>query len=289
MSCCEEQEAKEAAEYAKYRAAVRASEARILARKKFFEDASFAIRCGDGCDCCDCAECDEEEGAPDGEQGKAPEPTASGQTSAESSDGFESDEIDEDMAEIALIEKMRRARMAEMRGDAAAAAQRRRDGHGAYLSVGEAALTALLRDSDAPPVVCHIALADDDVSEVVHDTLGTAAPKFADARIVRYDASAGAPSCLAHAARHLPAVLVIDRGVVAASCDDIHGLREPAAIREAVDGWVSAQLDFVMRERKREMASGSDDEDDECLGYCGRRGCRSYPHEHVAWGERPQG
>ena len=44
-------------------------------------------------------------------------------------------------------------------------------------------------------------------------------------------------------------------------------------------------------EAHRGPAAGSDDDDDEEGGhksYCGRPGCRDYPHEHVAWGQRAQ-
>ena len=50
-SCCEEQEAQEAAAHAKYRKAVRASESRLLARSNLAARLQRSLRCphGDGC------------------------------------------------------------------------------------------------------------------------------------------------------------------------------------------------------------------------------------------------
>ena len=35
-------------------------------------------------------------------------------------------------------------------------------------------------------------------------------------------------------------------------------------------------------------AADSEEEGEECAeAFCGRPGCRTYPHEHVAWGQKP--
>ena len=61
-SCCEEQEAQEAAAHAKYRKAVRASESRLLARSNLAARLQRSLRCphGDGCREPECNDCEEE-------------------------------------------------------------------------------------------------------------------------------------------------------------------------------------------------------------------------------------
>lgn len=62
LGCCEEAERKEAAARALYGAALRASEARLLARQRAHLAAWTNIRvAAAGCDCCDgCGECDDD-------------------------------------------------------------------------------------------------------------------------------------------------------------------------------------------------------------------------------------
>ena len=58
--------------------------------------------------------------------------------------------------------------------------------------------------------------------------------------------------------------------------------REPVQVRQYTSGW--------LEEQQLRLREASDDEDEEDgaggLGYCGKQGCRKYPHEHVAWGSR---
>ena len=56
--------------------------------------------------------------------------------------------------------------------------------------------------------------------------------------------------------------------------------------------WIeSVHLEVASRmQQQGKRADDTDDDDDaveEVTSYCGRPGCRAYPHEHMGWGELP--
>ena len=111
-SCCEEQEAREAEARSKHRAAVKASEARLLKGDLLRQHAFNTLHDPETCGCL-CGECEEDgdgaEEASVGTQGTAAAPQSS-----------DSDDEDDDEMEAAIVRKMRAARLAQLQGAAAA-------------------------------------------------------------------------------------------------------------------------------------------------------------------------
>ena len=83
--------------------------------------------------------------------------------------------------------------------------------------------------------------------------------------------------------RELPALLLVHNGVIESTAEQVATLREPARLRAHAEGWLEGQLRVLAL-----IGDDSDDDDGEEASYCGRKGCRNYPHEHVAWGVKNQ-
>ena len=142
--------------------------------------------------------------------------------------------------------------------------------------------TDVVRDGEAVPVVCHLAAPDAEPSRWLDEHLALVAPQHATAKFVRVACSdGGAPRCLPFV-RSLPALLLVEGGVVVDCTERPAELREPRELAAYVDGWLDEQL----LQRRKRANSDDEDSDEEDASYCGRPGCRRYPHEHVAWGKR---
>ena len=269
-SCCEEQEAREAEARSKHRAAVKASEARLLKGDLLRQHAFNTLHDPETCGCL-CGECEEDgdgaEEASVGTQGTAAAPQSS-----------DSDDEDDDEMEAAIVRKMRAARLAQLQGAAAA----RREA-GTYQRLDEAALVDRLRGE--APIVLHLARSDSITSACIDKRLAAAASTAPpQVRVVRCSADDGPPAVLPFV-RRLPALLVVQDGAVTASADGLADVREPRALEDAAESWVRDQLARLAVEA---AAADSEEEGEECAeAFCGRPGCRTYPHEHVAWGQKP--
>jgi hypothetical protein len=245
--------------------------------------------------CCDgCGGCDEDE--VDGESG---ETDAAGDPSIRAKkangageDGDESDSFDEDADEEAFMARMRAARLEQMRATAGTTAQRL-SGQGVHVRLREdQPLSALLEDpTDDSPVIAHIAAGDGESEAClwVEDALRRAAPELPFARLVTdLSCSGGQPPDFLPFVCKLPVLLVVERGVVSGVCDTLGEHREPEAVRALISRWLAnerVRLAEVATAAARAAAAADDDDDDNDDdgpgSYCGRPGCRSYPHEHV--------
>ena len=81
-------------------------------------------------------------------------------------------------------------------------------------------------------------------------------------------------------------LLLIQRGVVLTYEQGLCDEREPGRLRDRIDRWLdthSANLAGPPSTSSKE--NDSDGEEEEVASYCGRAGCRAYPHEHVLWGQ----
>jgi hypothetical protein len=271
-TCCEEQDAREREGYAAFRTAVRQSESRLLKSQILKAELAQALRCGPDCMCCGPCEEDDAEGQADQD---ATEKTGEGANAAELSE----EDDDDDVAEQALLKKMRAARMNELR-DAASAKQA--EGVGSYQRVNEVRLIESL--SSAMPVILHLSLADSAASGWLDEHLNMAAARYTDVRFIRFACDTGPPACLPFA-RKLPALLLLDNGMVVSSADTALDAREPKQLAARSAAWISETLDQWRVAAAREDSNSEGEE--EAASFCGRKGCRTYAHEHVAWGNRP--
>lgn len=280
-SCCEEQEAQEAAERARIRAITAHTEARLmhgsLQRKKI----ENSLRCMDPC-CIGvgCEECEEETPAPSAEEQKK----ASGDTGSDESDDFDDDDDDE------IIARMRASRLGEMRASAESET-RRRAALGTHARLQADALRPLLVEgatsAAATPLVVHLAVEEDaEATGWVEDALRRAGSSLPMARLVTVVCPP--EGCAALPRARPPTLLLVERGCVTRQCEAAgpSGPREPEALRGAIESWVESARAKLTRQQLG--AESSDEEDEPEQSYCGRPGCRAYAHEHVAGGTHDQ-
>ena len=64
-------------------------------------------------------------------------------------------------------------------------------------------------------------------------------------RFVRCAADVGPPACVAFV-RQLPALLLLERGLVAAVAAGIGDVREPRALAEKTEAWLSLEVHIVI-------------------------------------------
>lgn len=271
LTCCEEQEENAAARRRTLRDGAQRNERRFMRKHHLAEQIRSSLRHA-ACDCDECAVADANDSAKPGETGDASNPKNDQQ----------SDDSDDEMEE-ALLRKMRAARLAQLRDDAADQRRATR-----YTRVDAPALLAMLEAASTPPVLCHLALADSPTSAVVDRRLEVLAPSHGEAlRFVALTVDKGVPDWLAFV-RALPTVILFEGGLVSADATALlRASREPERVAAALDGWVAREASRVASERHAGGGGDSSDADEAEEGYCGRAGCRSYPHEHVAWGKRP--
>ena len=108
--------------------------------------------------------------------------------------------------------------------------------------------------------------------------LADAAPRYPAVRFVGVRAN---PDCMPFV-RELPALLLVHNGVIESTAEQVATLRGPARLRAHAEGWLEGQL------RVLALIGDDSDDDGEEASYCGRKGCRNYPHGHVAWGVKNQ-
>ena len=132
-------------------------------------------------------------------------------------------------------------------------------------------------------MLVHLAVAEVEACSWMDEHLEAAAKMNPAVRFVRFDAGEGVPAYLDFV-RRTPTLLLLQGGVLVASADEIFGAREPSRFIPRAASWLAARLEALGD--TQDGASGSEVED-EITSYCGRKGCRAYPHEHVAWGNRP--
>ena len=125
---------------------------------------------------------------------------------------------------------------------------------------------------------------DQDVSQWLDDHLTAVASKYPTARFVRaHDCSALLERL--PFVRSLPTLLLFHGGIVAAVDQALGDEREPELLRARIDRWLATHKQtLAQRPPQKKAGDDSDDDDDEEGSYCGRPGCRAYPHEHVQWG-----
>ena len=254
-SCCEEQEAQEAAAHAKYRKAVRASESRLLARSNLAARLQRSLRCphGDGCREPECNDCEEE-----GEECE--------ETGDLSALALGDDDDDESSDEESALQRIGGGgRCASCEG-AAVAAARKKEGFGAYAIVAGEALGPMLESG--PPAVVHIASPDyTDDAGLLATLLTDAAPRYPAVRFVGVRAN---PDCMPFV-RELPALLLVHNGVIESTAEQVATLREPARAAptpRAARG-AAARIGADRRRLRRRRRRGS--------SYCGRNGLQELP------------
>ena len=180
---------------------------------------------------------------------------------------------------------MRLARLGEIKAASSEAASRRQAGHGAYLRIRSAQLLALLHEADVT-VICHIGVDGESGCGWLDQLLASMAPKLEHHRCVRVSGDNG-PRPFLPSVRELPALLLLRGGMVLASSSQIAEIREREHFDEFHETWILEQLKLLAS--KGEGTGESDSEDESgTSSFCGRKGCRAYPHEHVAWGKRAQ-
>lgn len=86
--------------------------------------------------------------------------------------------------------------------------------------------------------------------------------------------------------RSLPALLLLHCGIVLAFDQGLDEEREPARLRERIDGWLNEHSKKLTQRPPAMHSDSEEDEEGDGASYCGRAGCRDYPHEHVAWKEK---
>jgi hypothetical protein len=279
-SCCEEQERQEAEVRSRIRAATKLSESRLMRGHFVRSDIHRALRCGDAC-CMGCGECEEEE-----DEAPKDDETQVGEEDDDDDDFFDDDD------EQALMAKMRSTRMGQLR-DGAEAAARQRAILGTHARVREGeSLAALLRSTAQldHAIILHLAVAgnesaaSDDACLWVEDAMSKAAAGFASTARLLTQVHASAtevPEWLDVPA--LPALLTLESGAVSAVlAERLDEQREPL-VRTRVATWLEAErVRLESGARARAAALRDEDDDDEQQdSYCGRPGCRAYPHEHV--------
>ena len=58
------------------------------------------------------------------------------------------------------------------------------------------------------------------------------------------------------------------------------------ALRARIDGWLKEHGAKLAHQPPATHSDSEEDEEGDHPSYCGRAGCRDYPHEHVAWKEK---
>ena len=274
---CDEQERREAAARTRIAAVTKFTEERLMRNHILRQNLQRSLRCADAC-CVGCGECKDH--AVEASPFELPAETFSADDD-EVSDGSEFDDDEEDMAWMA---RMRASRLEQLQAtvetSARGAAIR---GVHARLREGEDLATILADPKDTSPVILHLAPGDDDsdACRCVEDALRRGARDFPNVRVLSKVCSGSQPPECLYFLRELPALLVVENGVISSLCMALPETREPEAIRALVIGWLAA-------ERERLVAAalaGSEDEDDSAddspSSYCGRPGCKTYFHEHV--------
>ena len=61
---------------------------------------------------------------------------------------------------------------------------------------------------------------------------------------------------------------------------------EQETLRERIDGWLREHGAKLAHQPPATHSDSEEDEEGDGASYCGRAGCRDYPHEHVAWKEK---
>jgi hypothetical protein len=280
-SCCEEQEAKEAAARSRIRAATELSESRLMHGHRVRQQMFRSLRCthGPGCMVCE----------PDG-----PRPTAQigppvgvedGSDSEPSILGSDEDDFGDDDEFMA---KLRATRLGQMKGAAEAQARQQAclASHGRLRPELLAALLSDARDAGAAPLLLHLYSEDSEAGPWVESILAREAANFTTARLVTVVCGTAAPPPCAAFARPLPALVLVERGLPSARCDGLDAFREPEQLAAHVCDWLETQRMLLQaRALAGDASEGEGEEDEEAMGFCGRPGCRRYPHEHVQAGQ----
>jgi hypothetical protein len=287
-SCCEEQEAQEAAFRSKIRAATAINENRMMHAHKVRQGIARSLRCGDAC-CMGCGDCEEEEEP-------SPEALAPPKRAVDGDADDDDDDDDDDDVDAVLMAKMRAQRMRQLQSSAEDQSKRR-SAQGTHTRLKDASsLARLLADpSDSSPIVLHLAAIEEDGGERcawVDDVMRKAAHQFPHSRLMtaccrRADEP---PAGLEFLPTRLPSLLVVEKGVVTSLLggEVLGESDEPEAVQDCAQRWLEGErrrLDARAASMKRR--GGDDDDDDESgdeeggTSFCGRPGCRAYPHEHV--------
>ncbi|KAL1515058.1 hypothetical protein AB1Y20_004123 [Prymnesium parvum] len=268
-SCCEVQEAREAHVRKVYRDATRVSEARLFRKTLAADDIRRSLYCT--CEHASCEACD-----------AADAPAAAADDAAGSDSEF-----DDDPVEQAMLEKMRLSRLQQLKSAAAATQQAERSGFGCHQRLGEDELPRLLREPES--LLVHLTAPADDQCELVEAEMRQAAVRCKSMRHLTVMCVSGTPPPCLRVSCAIPTILLVTQGEVETSSPVLEDLREPRRLQAAVSTWLdSIHLDVRRRQRgQKEVEDGSDEEQDDS-SYCGRPGCRSYPHEHLGWGDVPK-
>ena len=282
-SCCEEQEAQEAAARDRVAKITRHTENQLMRGHIVRRDLARQLRCPNPC-CAECGNCDDDEEG-DGLAPLHPEAPAA----PRDDDDDDGSDLDEDAEEEAFMARMRATRLEQMRASAHTQAQRLA-GRGMHARLrDDQPLASLLSDaSDDSPLIVHIPSGDDapEASLWVEDVLRKGARELPFARLVSDVSCPGSqpPDCLPFLVA-LPALIVVERGLVSSVCDGLRHAREPEAVRAVVSAWLQAERTRLAAAIAAAKAAADDDDDDDDddgpAPYCGRPGCRAYPHEHV--------
>lgn len=320
-SCCEEQEAQEAAVRSRVRAATQVSEKRLFGRSLAAARAQSFCN-GVCCEPVECQGCCEDEAWEEDEANDNPA----------KSDPRMAHNDDEDEAE--LLRRLRATRLSKLHSAAEKAAQP----VVGYEYVEERTLLLLQDDAAAPPTVCLVGMHDDtELSAWLDDHLTvrpplalaaraadftrhhkpqTVAPLHPCARFMRVQDCQTLLSGLPMI-RSLPVLLLLQRGIVLAFDQGLDDEREPVCIRiprthpkqravrsllcrchavavlhaqnrlrERIDRWLHEHSAKLAQPLPAMNSDSEEDEEGDGTSYCGRAGCRDYPHEHVAWKEK---
>eukprot|EP00320_Phaeocystis_rex_P009696 CAMPEP_0119090540 /NCGR_PEP_ID=MMETSP1178-20130426/153058_1 /TAXON_ID=33656 /ORGANISM="unid sp, Strain CCMP2000" /LENGTH=213 /DNA_ID=CAMNT_0007073979 /DNA_START=18 /DNA_END=659 /DNA_ORIENTATION=- len=188
-------------------------------------------------------------------------------------------DFDEDETE--LLRRLRATRLAQLQ----AAAEKSVQPAVGYEYTDERTLLLLQNDAAAPPAVCLIGMDEDtELSAWLDDHLAAVAPRYPPARFMRVQDCSTLLDMLSFV-QSLPVLLLIHRGIVLAFDQGLGEEREPDQLHGRIDRWLHEHSAKLVQPSPS-MNSDSEEEEGDGASYCGRAGCRNYPHEHVAWGQK---
>lgn len=301
-SCCEEQEAREAAARKRIRAATELTEARLMWAHRVGSDVKRSLRCGDALlGCTDarcthesCGDCDDAEGDKESDTLSKTSPAAT-----DEDDASEDDDFEDDAEEAELMAKMRAARLGQMQTQQVAqisqptqavrAPQRTKMGTYTRLPDDES-LASLLEESTRCPIVLHLDMQSDDspvdskLCVVVTEQMSRVAPTFtAVARLVTHLCTSRRDLPVWLQVPSLPALVTLQNRRVSSMLREVLGELREHVIGDTVGQWLVSERERLVAARRRKDESDDDDDDDvdnTSKSYCGRPGCKPYWHEH---------
>ena len=269
-SCCEEQEAKEAAAREKIAGITRATEEKLMKGYHTRLDVHKKLRCFDSCCAQRCDLCCEDNEASNLDISSTPRASSDGDSD------MNSDLEDED-----IMARLRATRIQEMQANALSKRLSRRGTH-TRLGSDESLEWVLSDPAETSPVIAHISSGDDESTIWVETLLRRMAYKFPYARLVSDISCTGGrtPEYLPFV-HELPVIILAESGLIVSVCTELAKCREHETVHEVVSSWLQTAHAHLASSLSRNDDDEQVDDGEEIESYCGRPGCRTYKHEHV--------